>query len=105
MATIEITIQTNHRCSDEQMLAKIREVKELERIIDEAKKEVNKLKEEIKDEMHKRNTDEMRVGDFVVRHKYVESNKFDSTGFKKKYPELYQMHVKCSGSYRFTIGC
>lgn len=103
--TIKITIHADTQCSDEQMIAKIREVKELERIADEAKKEADKLKEEIKAEMHRRRTDEMIVGDFIVRHKYVESNRFDSACFKKKYPELYEMYVKCSGSYRFTIGC
>ena len=102
---IQIVVKDNSGLTDEQIISKIREVKELERIIDEAKAEADKLKDEIKAEMQRRNTSEMRVGDFVVRNKYVESNRFDSTSFKKKNPELYAMFTKCNGSFRFTIGC
>lgn len=90
MSTIEIT-------------AKIEELKELEELIEEAKAEAEALKDEIKAEMQKQNTEEMEVGRYIVRWTSVLSNRFDTTGFKKVMPELYKAYTKQVASRRFTI--
>ena len=90
MSTIEIT-------------SKIESLRELEELIEEAKAEAEALRDEIKAEMLSRNTEEMSVGQYIVRWTSVLSNRFDSTAFKKVLPELYKAYTKQTTSRRFTI--
>ena len=90
MSTIEIT-------------SKIESLRELEELIEEAKAEAEALRDEIKAEMLNRNTEEMSVGQYIVRWTSVLSNRFDTTGFKKMYADLYKKYTKQSASRRFTI--
>jgi predicted phage-related endonuclease len=85
------------------MEAKIEQLKELEALIEEAKAEVETLKDEIKEEMLNRNTEEMVVGKHIVRWTSVLSNRFDSTAFKRVMPEVYKAYTKQTESRRFTI--
>jgi predicted phage-related endonuclease len=90
MSTVEIT-------------SKIEQLKELEALIREAEKEAEVLKDEIKAEMTKQNTEEMNAGRYTVRWTSVVSNRFDSTAFKKEMGELYDRYVKQTPSRRFSI--
>lgn len=83
--------------------AKIKELKELEELIKEAEAEVEALKDEIKEEMMKQDTEEMKVGRFIVRWTKTLSNRFDSTAFKSVMPELYKQYTKQVASRRFSI--
>ena len=86
-----------------EIVSKIKELKELEELIAEAEKMADELKEEIKTEMEKRNTEEMEAGIYIVRWTTVLSNRFDSTAFKKVMPDVYKAYVKQTTSKRFTI--
>ena len=90
MSTIEIT-------------SKIAALKELEELIEEAKAEAETLRDEIKTEMLNRNTEEMEAGQYIVRWTSVLSQRFDTTGFKKAYGELYKDFTKQIASRRFSI--
>lgn len=90
-------------CTTNEMIKKINELKELEKLIDEAKQEVEALKDEIKEEMLLRQVDELDVGTYIVRWTSVLSNRFDSTSFKKVMPEVYKAYTKQVASKRFTI--
>ena len=90
-------------CTTNEMIKKINELKELEKLIDEAKQEVEALKDEIKEEMLLRQVDELDVGTYIVRWTSVLSNRFDSTSFKKVMPEVYKAYTKQVSSKRFTI--
>ena len=90
MSTIEIT-------------SKIEALKDLESLIEEAKAEAETLRDEIKTEMLNRNTEEMSVGQYIIRWTSVLSNRFDTTGFKKMYSDLYKEYTKQIASRRFTI--
>lgn len=85
------------------MISKIEQLKELEALVREAEKEVEALKDEIKAEMTKQNTEEMSAGRYIVRWKSVTSNRFDSTTFKQEMGELYNRYVKQTESMRFSI--
>lgn len=86
-----------------EMESKVEQLKELEALIREAEKEVEALKDEIKAEMNRQNTEEMGVGRYVVRWTSVVSNRFDSTAFKKEMAEVYDRYVKQTESRRFSI--
>lgn len=85
------------------VVSKIEQLKELESLIEEAKAEAEALKDEIKNEMMRRDTEEMEVGRYIVRWTSVLSNRFDSTTFKRVMPEVYKAYVKQVGSRKFTI--
>ena len=90
MSTIEIT-------------SKIEALKELEALIDEAKAEAEALRDEIKQEMLRQDTEELEAGAYIIRWTSVLSNRFDTTGFKKVYGELYKAFTKQTASRRFSI--
>ena len=90
MSTIEIT-------------SKIESLRALEELIEEAKAEADTLRDEIKSEMMARNTEELTVGQYIVRWTSVLSQRFDSTAFKKVMPEVYKAYTKQISSRRFTI--
>ena len=85
------------------IVAKIEELEELEKLIEEAKAEAEALKDEIKAEMMKRNTEELEAGKYIVRWTNVLSNRFDSTAFKKVMPEVYKAYTKQVSSKRFSV--
>ena len=90
MSTIEIT-------------TKIEALRDLEELIEEAKAEAETLRDEIKAEMMARDIEELSAGQFVVRWTSILSNRFDTTGFKKAYGDLYKQYTKQTASRRFTI--
>ena len=90
MSTIEIT-------------SKIEALKELESLIEEAKAEAETLRDEIKTEMLNRDTEEMEVGQYIVRWTSVLTQRFDTTAFKKVMPDVYKAYTKQISSRRFTI--
>ena len=90
MSTIEIT-------------SKIESLRELEELIEEAKAEAETLRDEIKAEMLNRNIEEMTVGQYIIRWTSILSNRFDTTGFKRAYGDLYKAYTKQTASRRFTI--
>lgn len=96
-------IEEQRRAEEQRIVSKIEQLQELEMLIDEAKAEVEKLKDEIKMEMEKQNTEEMSVGKYIVRWTEVLSNRFDSTNFKKVFPQVYKEFTKQVSSRRFSI--
>lgn len=89
--------------SANEITTKIKALRELEELIEEAKVEAESLRDEIKAEMLSRNTEEMSVGQYIVRFTSILSNRFDTTGFKRAYGELYKEFTKQTASRRFTI--
>lgn len=82
---------------------KIKSLQEWERLLEEAKAEVEALKDEIKAEMLKRDTEELETGAYIVRWTSVLSNRFDTTCFKKEHAEMYKQYTKQIASKRFSI--
>lgn len=82
---------------------KITALREWEQLLEEAKAEVEALKDEIKAEMLSRNTEEMTAGKYIVRWTSVLSQRFDSTTFKKEHAEMYKQYTKQTSSRRFSI--
>ena len=82
---------------------KIETLREWEDLLEEAKAEVESLKDEIKAEMLARNTEEMTAGKYIVRWTSVLSQRFDSTTFKNEHAERYKLYTKQTSSRRFSI--
>ena len=86
-----------------EMEKKIETLREWEQLLEEAKAEVESLKDEIKAEMLMQNTEEMTAGKYIVRWTSVLSQRFDSTTFKKEHAEMYKQYTKQTTSKRFSI--
>lgn len=86
-----------------ELVSKIEELKELEALIKEAQEEAEALKEEIKKEMTRQNTEKMKVGRYVVHWTVVHTDRFDSKAFQKSHLDIYNMYVKETVSRRFSI--
>ena len=86
-----------------EIIAQIELMNEWERVIEEAKAEVEAIKDSIKAEMADRDLDELEAGSYIVRYKTVATSRFDSTAFKKTCEDLYKAFLKQSTSRRFSI--
>lgn len=89
--------------STKEITSKIEALKDLESLIEEAKAEAEALRDEIKTEMLNRDTEELEVGQYIVRWTSVLTQRFDTTAFKKVMPEVYKEYTKQVSSRRFSI--
>lgn len=89
--------------STNQLTSKIESLLEWEKIMAEAKEEAERLRDEIKQEMVRRNTEELAAGQYIVRWTSVLSQRFDANTFKKSMPEVYKSFIKQVASRRFSI--
>ena len=81
----------------------IEALKEWEKVMEEAKAEADALRDQIKEEMVAQGTEEMEVGNYIIRYTSVLSNRFDTTSFKREHNDLYQQFTKQTASRRFSI--
>ena len=95
--------EEKRKAKELEMVSKIEQLQELEELVAEAKAEAEKLKDELKKEMYERNTEEMKVGKYIVRWTETLSQRFDTTAFKKAFPSVYADFTKHVSSRRFSI--
>ena len=88
-----------------ELIAKIEALNEWEALLEEAKAEAEAIRDSIKAEMVERETEELIAGSYIVRWTSILSNRFDTTGFKKAYGDLYKTYTKQTASRRFSISC
>lgn len=86
-----------------EIVSMVKELREMEELLEEVKAEAETLRDKIKAEMVKRDVEELEAGQFTVRYTSVLSNRFDSTAFKKVMPEVYKAYTRQVSSRRFTI--
>ncbi len=89
--------------SKNEIVSKIEALNEWEALMEEARAEAEALRDAIKQEMMERGTEELTAGQYIVRWTSVLTNRFDTTGFKKAYGDLYKDFTKQIASRRFTI--
>lgn len=83
---------------------RIEKMREWEALAEEAKKEAEAIKTEIKEELQTRNSEELVAGRFVVRFIDVLTTRFDTKRFKEKFgEEVYNAFTKQVPSKRFTV--
>jgi predicted phage-related endonuclease len=92
------------KMSTNEIVTKIEELNEWEQLLEEAKEQVESIKDMLKEVMMRNNTEELDVaGKYIIRWTSVTSNKFDSATFKKELPEVYKAYLKQTLSRRFSI--
>ena len=91
--------------SKNELIAKIEALNAWEALMEDAKAEADAIRDSIKQEMLDRDVEELTAGAYIIRWTSVLSNRFDTTGFKKVYGDLYKAFTKQSASRRFSISC
>lgn len=91
--------------SKTEMITLIETMNNYDELASKAKAKADAIREAIKEEMVERGTEELIAGSYIVRYTNVISNRFDSTGFKRLYAELYKDFTKPVSSRRFSVSC
>ena len=84
-----------------EMESKIRELRQLQALIDEATAEAEAIKDTIKAEMG--DAEELRAGEYKVTWKAVTSSRLDSKALKEALPEVAQLFTRTTTSRRFCV--
>lgn len=81
--------------------SKIRELKELQRLIEEAEQEAETIKDGIKAYMG--DNEVLTAGEYKVTWKPVRTIRLDSAALKKANPEIYNLFAKPVEMKRFCV--
>lgn len=81
--------------------AKCRELRQLQRLIDEAQTEVEAIRDSIKAHMGAR--EELRAGEYKVTWKAVTSSRLDSKALKAALPDVAERFTTTTTTRRFCI--
>ena len=82
---------------------KVKEIRELRRLIEDAQAVVDSLQDEIKAEMTAQETDILTGDTWKITWKTITSKRIDTTALKKALPDIAEQFSKISTSKRFTL--
>ena len=86
-----------------EMESKIRELRQLQSLIEEAQAEAETIKDQIKASMTAQGAEELRAGEYKVTWKAVMSSRLDTTALKMALPEVVERFTKTTTSRRFCV--
>ena len=81
--------------------SKVRELRQLQALIEEATAEAEAIKDAIKAQMD--DSEELRAGEYRVTWKAVTSSRLDSKALKEALPEVAQLFTRTTTSRRFCV--
>ena len=81
--------------------AKIKELRQLEALIDEAQTEAEAIKDAIK--AHMGDSEELRAGEYKVTWKTITSTRLDTAALKNALPDVAERFSKTSTTRRFVL--
>lgn len=87
--------------STTEITSKVRELRELQALIEEAQAEAETIKDTIKAQMG--DCEELRAGEYKITWKPVESSRIDTSALKKAMPQIAEAFTKTTTTRRFCI--
>lgn len=87
--------------STTEITSKIKELRELQALIEEAQAEAETIKDTIKEQMG--DCEELRAGEYKITWKPVESSRIDTAVLKKVMPQIAEAFTKTTTTRRFCI--
>ena len=87
--------------SANELTNKIRELRELQVLIEEAQAEAEAIKDAIKEHMGE--AEELRAGEYKVTWKTITSSRLDTAALKKAAPDLVAAFTKPTKTRRFVV--
>lgn len=91
--------------SKNEMISMIETMNNYDELAAKAKAKADAIRDMLKQEMLRLDTEELAAGAYILRYTSVVSNRFDSTTFKRLYADLYKDFTKPVSSRRFTVSC
>ena len=80
---------------------KVRELRQLQSLIEEAQAEAEAIKDQIK--AHMGQAEELRAGEYKIAWKPVTSSRLDSKALRAAAPELVERFTKTTTARRFCV--
>lgn len=80
---------------------KVRELRQLQSLIEEAQAETEAIKDQIK--AHMGQAEELRAGEYKITWKPVTSSRLDSKALRAAAPELVERFTKTTTARRFCV--
>ena len=87
--------------SENDIIRKVKLLRELQRMAEDAQAEAEALKDEIKAYMG--DSEELRAGEYKITWKAVESSRVDVKALEKAMPEVVQAFTRKTKSRRFCV--
>ena len=87
--------------STTEITSKIKELRELQALVEEAQAEAETIKDTIKAQMG--DCEELRAGEYKITWKPVESSRIDTAALKKAMPQIAEAFTKTTTTRRFCI--
>ena len=89
--------------SQNELTAKVQEIRELKRMQEELSAEIDALQDSIKQHMDAAQVDTLTGADWKVTYKTVSSSRIDTTALRKAMPEVAQQFTRQTTTKRFLI--
>ena len=89
--------------SKNEIISLIETMNNYDELAAKAKAKADAIRDALKEEMLRLDTEELTAGAYILRYTNIISNRFDSTMFKRLYGELYKDFTKQVSSRRFTV--
>lgn len=87
--------------STTEITSKIKELRELQTLIEEAQAEAETIKDAIKAQMG--DCEELRAGEYKITWKSIESSRIDTAALKKAMPQIAEAFTKTTTTRRFIV--
>lgn len=87
--------------SANELKKKVRELRQLQSLIEEAQAEAEAIKDQIK--AHMGQAEELRAGEYKITWKPVTSSRLDSKALRAAAPELVERFTKTTTARRFCV--
>lgn len=81
--------------------AKVRELRQLQVLADEVETEIEAIKDALK--AHMGDSEELRVGEYMVTWKAVKSSRVDTVALRKALPEVVEQFTRAVTTRRFCV--
>lgn len=81
--------------------SKVRELRQLQALVEEAEAEMESIKDTIK--AHMGDSEELRAGEYKITWKPVTSSRLDSKALKAALPEVVERFSKTTTARRFCV--
>ena len=81
--------------------SKVRELRQLQQLIEEAQAEAEAIKDQLK--AHMGRCEELRAGEYKITWKPVTSSRLDSKALKATAPELVERFTRTTTTRRFCV--
>lgn len=87
--------------SNHELESKVRELRQLQQLIEEAQAEAEAIKDDLKAAMGE--DEELRAGEYKVTWRAVKSSRLDVNALKAALPEIVQKFTRETTSRRFVV--